>query len=69
MLIKKWSPQTYDKICFGILGIKHRFIKAMQLEYGKFRAPFAPWLSIVDMLMFNLLGRIYADHFANESIE
>jgi hypothetical protein len=45
----------YDKNEFRTHEIKLQFIKANPFEYAQFSEPFAPWLSIVDVLMFNPL--------------
>lgn len=47
--------ELYAKDDFRILGIDLQFIKARPFEYAQFGAPFVPWLSIVDVLMFNPL--------------
>lgn len=43
----------YSKENFLENGIKLQFIKSKSFEYPQFGAPFVPWLSIVDVLMFN----------------
>jgi len=35
-----------------------KFIKSKPLEYSQFGKPFVPWLSIVDLLMFNPLEKV-----------
>jgi hypothetical protein len=47
--------ELYAKDDFRIQGIDLQFIKARPFEYAQFGAPFVPWLSIVDVLMFNSL--------------
>jgi hypothetical protein len=47
--------ELYAKDDFRIQGIDLQFIKARPFEYEQFGAPFVPWLSIVDVLMFNPL--------------
>jgi len=39
-------------------GIKLRFIKTKHLEYKQFDNEFVPWLSIIDVMMFNSKERI-----------
>ena len=45
--------ELYAKDDFRIQGIDLQFIKARPFEYAQFGAPFVPWLSIIDVLMFN----------------
>jgi WbqC-like protein family len=47
------GTDLYSKADFLARGIDLRFIKSMPIEYAQFGAPFVPWLSIVDVLMFN----------------
>ncbi len=46
-------------------GIKLRFIKAKPIEYSQFDKEFVPWLSIIDVIMFNSKERIkeYLHHY------
>ena len=50
--------ELYDQDDFRIQGIDLQFIKARPFEYAQFGAPFVPWLSIVDVLMFNPLDAV-----------
>lgn len=50
--------ELYAKDDFRIQGINLRFIKVRPFEYVQFVAPFVPWLSIVDVLMFNPLNTV-----------
>lgn len=43
----------YDKSVFNTHGLDLRFIRTRPFEYVQFATPFVPWLSIVDVLMFN----------------
>ncbi|HIC7211143.1 WbqC family protein [Burkholderia stabilis] len=43
----------YSRDDFAAHGIDLRFIRSRPVEYRQFDAPFVPWLSIVDLLMFN----------------
>ncbi|RIV21240.1 hypothetical protein DYU11_17620 [Fibrisoma montanum] len=48
--------ELYDKPTFAEAGIELFFIKARRVEYQQFsrnQADFIPWLSILDILMFN----------------
>jgi hypothetical protein len=47
------GTELYDEGAFFQLGIELQFIKAKPFEYTQFSSPFMPWLSIVDVLMFN----------------
>lgn len=52
--------ELYSKCDFRTQGIDLQFIKARPFEYVQFEAPFVPWLSIVDVLMFNSLNAVRA---------
>lgn len=43
----------YDKAEFKSSGLELNFIKSKAIEYKQFDDEFVPWLSIVDILMFN----------------
>lgn len=43
----------YTKAAFQERGLDLRFIKSKPLEYPQLGAPFVPWLSILDVMMFN----------------
>lgn len=43
----------YDRVTFGKDGIDLRFLKANDLDYIQFNNDFIPWLSIIDVMMFN----------------
>ena len=43
----------YAKEAFRERGIELKFIKPKPFEYAQFGAEFVPWLSIIDVLMFN----------------
>lgn len=45
--------ELYDKPTFAQVGIELNFIESKRVEYPQFRNDFIPWLSILDMLMFN----------------
>jgi hypothetical protein len=45
--------ELYEREAFAARGVELRFHKASPFEYAQFGAPFVPWLSIVDVLMFN----------------
>lgn len=48
----------YDSADFEGEGVVLNFIQSEAIEYTQFSAPFVPWLSIVDLLMFNSLDRV-----------
>ena len=41
-------------------GIELHFLRPLPLEYAQFGRPFVPWLSIIDVLMFNELDTVRA---------
>lgn len=46
----------YSKDDFRKEGVELKFIRSRPFEYAQFDAPFVPWLSIIDVLMFNPLN-------------
>lgn len=59
--------ELYAKNDFRIQGIDLRFIKSRPFEYAQYGESFVPWLSIVDVLMFNPLDAVRA--YINENYE
>jgi len=47
------GQHLYDKDRFAIHKIQLQFIKSDMIQYTQFNNNFIPWLSIVDVLMFN----------------
>ena len=45
--------ELYSKKFFATNNIELHFIKADDIEYSQFKNDFVPWLSIIDVLMFN----------------
>jgi hypothetical protein len=45
--------ELYNKADFGRSGIKLNFLKTGNISYKQFNDNFVPWLSIIDVLMFN----------------
>jgi WbqC-like protein family len=45
--------ELYSREEFARAGIALRFLASSSHEYRQFGAPFVPWLSIIDVLMFN----------------
>jgi len=45
--------ELYSREAFSGHGIALQFLKSRPIEYAQFGAAFVPWLSILDVLMFN----------------
>lgn len=54
----------YSKEKFEINGIKLHFQKSNFIEYSQFKNEFIPWLSIIDVLMFNSKEEV--NYFLND---
>ena len=52
--------ELYDRERFRAHGVDLKFIKPAAFEYAQFGAPFVPWLSIIDVMMFNAPDTIAA---------
>jgi len=50
--------ELYSRERFKSEGIDLHFIESRPIEYPQFGGPFVPWLSIVDVLMFNPVARV-----------
>jgi hypothetical protein len=48
----------YEKKAFSENGINLSFLKPRPLDYAQFGGEFVPWLSIIDVMMFNPMGEI-----------
>ncbi|MWC30898.1 WbqC family protein [Paenibacillus sp. MMS18-CY102] len=48
----------YSKEQFSRQGVALSFLRSRSIEYAQFCTPFVPWLSIVDVMMFNDPARI-----------
>lgn len=48
----------YDRETFQGNGLELEFIRSRAFEYQQFGDPFVPWLSIIDVLMFNTLEAV-----------
>jgi hypothetical protein len=59
--------ELYAKDDFRSQGIELQFIKSRPFQYVQFGGAFVPWLSIVDVLMFNPLDVVRA--YVNENYE
>jgi hypothetical protein len=54
------GTSLYDRDIFRRQGIELQFLQAKPFEYLQFGAPFVPWLSIVDVMMFNAPEQVNA---------
>lgn len=52
------GTDLYASDDFAVEGIELKFHKSAPFEYPQFRGEFVPWLSIVDVLMFNPLDKV-----------
>ena len=52
------GTDLYDTIAFGNKGIQLCFLKPSLVEYKQFNFQFVPWLSIIDILMFNSIDNV-----------
>jgi hypothetical protein len=50
--------EIYTKEYFKNYGVNISFIKSRPIEYKQFNESFVPWLSIIDVAMFNSVERI-----------
>ena len=50
--------ELYDTDFFNVKDIKLNFIKSMPIEFPQFKNEFVPWLSMIDVLMFNSIEKI-----------
>jgi hypothetical protein len=50
--------ELYSKEVFQDKGVELKFIKSRPFEYEQFDEPFVPWLSMLDVLMFNPLDAV-----------
>lgn len=54
------GTELYDRETFAKCGVSLHFLRAKPLEYSQFGAAFVPWLSILDVLMFNGRDQVIA---------
>lgn len=47
------GKEIYTKEYFSSKGVNLDFLASTKVEYKQFNNPFVPWLSIIDVLMFN----------------
>lgn len=50
--------ELYSKEAFQLRGIELAFIQSKPFEYEQFNNKFVPWLSIIDVLMFNSIDAV-----------
>lgn len=50
--------ELYEKNVFSENGIDLSFLKPRPLRYDQFGGEFIPWLSIIDVMMFNPMGEV-----------
>jgi hypothetical protein len=50
--------ELYSREAFEAKGLELKFIRSRPFEYPQFGDPFVPWLSIIDVLMFNSLDTV-----------
>lgn len=50
--------ELYSKEVFNSQGLQLSFLKTKPIEYKQFNNTFFPWLSIIDILMFNSIDEI-----------
>ncbi len=50
--------ELYSRDAFEARGIDLKFIRTAPIRYEQFAADFVPWLSIVDVLMFNPIDQV-----------
>ena len=52
------GTELYDKAAFFEKGINLHFLKTDEIKYSQFNDDFIPWLSIIDIMMFNSADEI-----------
>ncbi len=52
------GKELYNKEVFKEEGIELSYIKSKKIEYAQFDHAFVPWLSIIDVLMFNEIEKV-----------
>jgi len=57
--------ELYSKDVFSSKGVELKFIQSLPFEYAQYGEPFVPWLSIIDVLMFNHLDIVRANVTTN----
>jgi len=52
------GQELYDKPYFKLKNLKLNFIQASKFEYKQLNEQFVPWLSIIDVIMFNSKDKV-----------
>ena len=52
------GKELYDYDSFNKKGVDLKFIRSKNIEYPQFNHEYIPWLSIIDLLMFNDIDTI-----------
>lgn len=52
------GQELYSQARFRARSLELKFLKTHPMEYAQFGAPHVPWLSIVDVIMFNSATRV-----------
>jgi hypothetical protein len=52
------GQELYSREEFQARGVELKFLKSQAITYPQFGDPFVPWLSIIDVMMFNSVARI-----------
>ena len=52
-IMKKAIKELYNKDTFSEEEIELKFIESQPIKYSQFNKEFVPWLSIIDVMMFN----------------
>ncbi len=63
------GTELYNKVQFAEKGISLFFLMPEEVKYSQFKKEFIPWLSIIDVLMFNSPEKIKSDFLNNYRIE
>lgn len=63
------GTELYSRELFAANGIALQFIKSRPMEYKQLGDPFVPWLSIVDVMMFNSVEHIASSFLPNIDFE
>ena len=61
--------ELYSREDFARNRIDLKFLKALPFEYSQGGSPFVPWLSIIDVLMFNRKERVVSQVYNGYSLE
>ena len=52
------GQEIFNRDKFAYSGINIKFIKSNFIEYKQSRREYVPWLSIIDLMMFNSIDTI-----------